>query len=78
MYKYFVERCERNNIKCTFLEAISVYGVYNYQEILHPKLKNRVEIPYEIDLTNTLSEELLEKVPELFNVLLRLIMRNCK
>ncbi len=64
MYKDFVERCERNSIKCTVIEALDQYGMFNYQEIAHPKLKNRVEDPYKIDLARPFSDFTVEKLPK--------------
>ena len=64
MYKEFVDMCEKNNIKCNLIEALAHYGTFNYQELLHPRLKDKIEIPYQLDITNVLSPELLDKAPK--------------
>lgn len=67
MYKKFVEMCDQNGYKCTLLDALYYYGTFNYQEILHPKLKDRVEIPYQIDISTPISDSLRDKLPKFEN-----------
>ena len=63
MYKDYVERCERNGMKCTVIEAIEQYGLFNYQELAHPKLRNIIEMPVQVDLLKPFNDFTIEKLP---------------
>jgi hypothetical protein len=64
MYKDFVEKCEKRGEKCTVINAINLYGIYNYQQLAHPRLRGYFDLPYTVDLVNPLTDFTLDKLPK--------------